>query len=85
MQRRDSWVAVLSVVEAIALFTLLFAVASSDSPGWALAIIAAIVMLCIAALRLIDLETFRWLPGHVAFWFVLALTAVGLAVGVTRF
>lgn len=72
---------VLAVVEAIALFALLFVVADS-SPLGSLGVIAAIVLLCVIALRLVGTETFSWLPERGALLLLALLNAVGVAVGV---
>lgn len=79
MARQLGWLAVLAVAEAIALFALLFAVASG-SVLQSLGLIAAIVLLCVVALRLVDIDTFRWIPARAALGLLALLNALGAVV-----
>ena len=81
---RNTWLAVLAVVEAIALFALLFAVASDGRPLAALGVISGTLILCVVALRLINVETFRWLPERGALGLLVAVNVLAGMVVATR-
>jgi hypothetical protein len=72
------------VVEAILLFALLFAVVSDGRPLLALGVIVGVVVLCVVALRLIGIETYRWLPERTALLVLVGVNVLGLLVLVTR-
>ena len=84
MPPRNQLLALLALVEALALFALLFALASAGRPLLGLGAIAGVVVLCVVALRLIGLETYRWLPERTALLVLLGVNLLTVGILVTR-